>query len=393
MGDTNMCTDNPIILKRTLNSPTIICLQKRAEKIVPEESDIVEANKIGFNDEIGEVTNRITEMIVRRDSFPVDSEEYKKLSYRIMCGQHYQQETIDRVKGIIAKSMPEYWYSLRGNKIHEEDTDEVKAKKTINEQIAATKKPYFMCYVYPKLKSEYNKYVKNNNNSAIRKYGKYGIKCVDDIRNYPAQSPEMSDFIKFYDKLSPVDCGDSTINRICWFFEDSFRDCLSAISEYMIKITQKPFDYTILKSKTEYSKSDYLGISKIFNDYKAKTKNHMKNLTECKVSSEQEFADYMIMINHFRKQCFEICPSEEEMCNIVLDLCYQSENSKKFAWDVCGDVIIKNLLQRNDNVIHFPQVVSGEGEFEYCGRKFTMKELEVDYGKIDSDEGNPRQVS
>ena len=89
--------------------------------------------------------------------------------------------------------MPEYWYSLRGNKIHEEDTDEVKAKKTINERIAATKKPYFMCYVYPKLKSEYNKYVKNNNNSAIRKYGKYGIKCVDDIRNYPAQSPEMSD--------------------------------------------------------------------------------------------------------------------------------------------------------------------------------------------------------
>lgn len=101
----------------------------------------------------------------------------------------------------------------------------------------------------------------------------------------------------------------------------------------------------------------------------------------------------MIMINHFRKQCFEICPSEEEMCNIVLDLCYQSENSKKFAWDVCGDVIIKNLLQRNDNVIHFPQVVSGDGEFEYCGRRFAMKELEVDYGKIDPDEGNPRQVS
>ena len=93
-GDTNMCTDNSIILKKTLNSPTIICLQKRAEKIAPGESDIVEANKLAFNDEIGEVTNRITEMIVRRDSFPVDSEEYKELSYRIMCGQHYQQVTI-----------------------------------------------------------------------------------------------------------------------------------------------------------------------------------------------------------------------------------------------------------------------------------------------------------
>ena len=94
-GDTNMCTDNPIIVGKTKNSPTIICLQKNAEKKVPTEEDIITANKLAFNDEIGEVTNHVTGMFEVQAGFPVDSEEYKALSYRIMCGQLYQQNTID----------------------------------------------------------------------------------------------------------------------------------------------------------------------------------------------------------------------------------------------------------------------------------------------------------
>lgn len=89
-----MCTDNPIILKNTLNSPTIICLQKNAEKIIPTEKDIIAANKLAFNDDIGVVTNYITSMIEVQSGFPADSLEYQVLAYRIMCGQLYQQNTI-----------------------------------------------------------------------------------------------------------------------------------------------------------------------------------------------------------------------------------------------------------------------------------------------------------
>ena len=112
-GDTNMCTDNPILLRRTLNSPTIVCVQRKAEKKVPTESDIIKANKLAFNDDIGIVTNHVTSMIERQAGFMPGSKEYDVLSYRIMCGQLYQQNTIDRAKGIIAKPMPEYWYSYR----------------------------------------------------------------------------------------------------------------------------------------------------------------------------------------------------------------------------------------------------------------------------------------
>lgn len=93
-GDTFMCTDNPIILRKTRDTRTIMCMQKSAKKKIVTEEDIIAANKIAFNDDIGVVTNHITSMIERQAAFPKDSEEYKILDYRIMCGQHFQQNTI-----------------------------------------------------------------------------------------------------------------------------------------------------------------------------------------------------------------------------------------------------------------------------------------------------------
>lgn len=93
-GDTNMDTDNPIIVRNTLNSPTIVCVQRKAEKKVVEEEDIIQANKLAFNDDIGIVTNHVTSMIEVQAGFEPGTEEYKTLDYRIMCGQLYQQNTI-----------------------------------------------------------------------------------------------------------------------------------------------------------------------------------------------------------------------------------------------------------------------------------------------------------
>lgn len=90
-GDTNMCSDNSVLIKNTTNAPTIICVQRKAEKKVVTEEDIVVANKLAFNDDIGIVTNHVTAMIERQFGFSENSKERKELEYRIMCGQLYQQ--------------------------------------------------------------------------------------------------------------------------------------------------------------------------------------------------------------------------------------------------------------------------------------------------------------
>lgn len=94
-GDTFMVTDNEILLQNTIPLPAIMCMQRKADKIVPTEKSIIEANKLAFNDDIGTITNHVTSFFEKQAEFEPGSREYKELDYRIMCGQLFQQNSID----------------------------------------------------------------------------------------------------------------------------------------------------------------------------------------------------------------------------------------------------------------------------------------------------------
>lgn len=367
-GDTNMDTDNPIIVKNTLNSPTIVCVQRKAEKKVATEADIIQANKLAFNDDIGTVTNHVTSMIEVQAGFQPGTHEYETLAYRIMCGQLYQQNTIDRAKGIIAKPMPEYWYSMRDNMPKEDDAPDVIASKEFNSKIAAANKPYFMTYVYPSLRTKNNAYIKNNNYGVIMRFSSYGISSIDELRNYEPKTQEMLDYIAYYDKFMPVGYNPCVVNRICWIFENAFNG-------YLTKKYQQPeFDYSILKSNVEYSKRNYDEVFKVYQDYQRHIEVFLNKMKTQKVDTFDSWQQRRIMIDQFKRQCEEICTNESELCDIVIDICYKAEKTKQFAWDVCGDTILSNLLQNNNNTIHYPELVMSDGEFEYCGEQFVMCE-------------------
>lgn len=82
-----MLTDNRVLVDYHRPLPTLMCIQRRAEKKLVTEDDIVAANIASFGDDIGKTTNWITSMFEVRSKFDKDSEEYKVLSYRINCGQ------------------------------------------------------------------------------------------------------------------------------------------------------------------------------------------------------------------------------------------------------------------------------------------------------------------
>lgn len=363
-GDTNMCTDNPIILKRTLNSPSIICLQKKADKIVPTEADIIAANKLAFNDDIGVVTNHITSMIEVQSSFPTDSAEYKELAYRIMCGQLFQQNTIDRAKGIIAKSMPSYWYSTKGYSISDDDSEDEKRNKESNYNIMASRKPYFMIYVYPKLKAQTRQYIKNTQARIIRQFGSYGIESIEDLENYPYKTDDMISFLDYYYRLFPVGNSNCVVNRMCHWYEKEFDGVLTTNST--------KFDYNILKCGVDYSQSDFKKIQEIYAEYLRRTKSFQVTLKTEKVEKDYCWLERHRFAEWFKCECEKVCSNENELCDIVLDICYQTEKSKQFAWDICGDIIIKNLLRKNNNQISYPRLSDDNIDFTYCGRNFEM---------------------
>ena len=369
-GDTVFTTDNKILLKNTKRLPAIVCQQRNAKKSIPTEENLILANKNSFGNEIGSITNKITSMKEVQSNFPHDSREYRMLEYRIQCGQLYQQNAIDKTKGIEANPMPAEWCSWDANKFKESDTSKDKKRKWFNRRILADKKPYFMMYVYPDLKGKYNNYINKTNEKCVMEFRV----TIDELLQKKDLTDKEKNFIKYYYIKMPVGRGDCTINRICWRFEKLFDDRVKSNN------VEHNFDYSVLKSDTDYNQNTFIEISKLYKQYNTKLQQYkIKSKKERIKPADSKLMKYLIT-DTFAKMCYMICPNEDELCNIVLDLCYTNNKTKQFAWDMCGDVFIKNLLRKNNNTIHYP-TKEPHGGIIFGGERFKMKNYIVENGE------------
>lgn len=89
-------TDNRVLVENYRPLRTIMCAQRSAAKVELTEENLIKANIDSFGDDIGKTTNWITSMFDVRAQYDLDSEEYQMLEYRIICGQLYQQNSINR---------------------------------------------------------------------------------------------------------------------------------------------------------------------------------------------------------------------------------------------------------------------------------------------------------
>ena len=85
----------------------------------------------------------------------------------------------------------------------------------------------------------------------------------------------------------------------------------------------------------------------------------------------------MDMETEFRKESEAVCPNQYALCNIVLDITYTRSTTKKFAWAMCGDVIVENLFKANNYKIEYP-ALSDKGTFYYAGNKYELRQLELE---------------
>lgn len=86
-----MLTDNEILTSKIQQLPALMCAQRKAEKRISTEEDFIRSNIDSFGNDIGQTTNWITSMYDVRAQFAPGSVEYQTLTYRIQCGQLYQQ--------------------------------------------------------------------------------------------------------------------------------------------------------------------------------------------------------------------------------------------------------------------------------------------------------------
>lgn len=247
--------------------------------------------------------------------------------------------------------------------------DEREAAKISDFQksIAVTRKPYFMIYRYSDIASKWRKYHKKANiNSQLL----FDIQ-VDDLVKKTEKTDQEEEFVSYYKKYSPVSLGQCTMNKICWKVEE----VLAGIKNDWKSKTDL-FNYTIYKSTDcgPYNARSFARIMNILDDYEREVKTiHMyadaNHMDDDAVSSYKSILSEVV-----QQECYCNCSNLDELCNIVLDLTYGRGRSYQVAWDVCGDVIIRNLLRRNNQRIRCYMKDPG-GDIEYMGERFSAKIL------------------
>lgn len=366
-GDLVMLTDNEVLVDKLIELPALMCAQRRAQKKIVCEEDFIRSNIESFGNDIGKTTNWITSMFEVQAGYKKSDPEYKELEYRIRCGQLYQQNVIDKAKGIIAKPMPREWHDRHAvNQM----TDE--AKKRFYRDIVADKKPYFMRYIYPALMKQYNTYIRNTNRNALREFQM----TVEEMMEIPSKdlTERQSDFLRYYKVRMPVGTGNCVMNKICRRFEDEFDGFIGKA------LGGAKFDYTIMKSGAEYSTSQMAAVKKLYDEYNKKLQSYAVFSYYERADEDETISAISSMKEEFIRECEQICQNRTTLCDIILDVCYRRGTSKKFAWDICGDEIIHNLLANNDWTISAP-IVAEDGDIEFCCGKYKVitKRLEEIY--------------
>lgn len=324
-SDILFSTNNDILKKRHRKLPAIECVQRGTSKVIITENEVKKTNKNGMGNKVGTITNYITSMMEVQSRFKKDSDEYRELEYRIACGQLYQQNELDKIKGIQAKPMPGAWYNLKAC----EDDKELQS-------ICAYRKPYFMIYVYDDMRREYKKYIRESNDKCHALYN-----CsVDDLyNNEESLSDEQKEFLFWYERKMPVGLGGCSMNKICRYVESRLDNYKAVLQK------QSCFDYNMLKVKrrcTKEHRDALMDLEKYYCECVREYKNK-KHFDKGESNRNRHF-----IYKKFNSMAKEICPNDDERLNIILDITYEHKGNRQFCWDVAGELICRRLEEMND---------------------------------------------
>lgn len=372
-GDINFTTSNEILIKGIYDLPTIFCEGKNSRKISnPTKEDFMKAIKDGFGNKVGSVTNFGSSCYDKISLFEEGSEEYKELDYRIMCIQYLQQECIDSAKnGIPPRPIPSHWlnYSSVTLNVDKEtgailDDEETIKWKEFNQKVLTEKKPYYFRYIYNDVNKEYLNYIKSMEINSLRNFRK----SIEELISTENKTEAELDFVKYYERHMPVSNNPCIVNKIAAKVENVFD------GDFKYSRKDNGFNYELYKSNDEYTptNSEVKGIVNLYQEYKKAIKNKDDSGDkENKKNSSIEIFDEIKM------SASEIIANKQHLTNVLVDLAYKKNKiSKSFVWSMVGEVIIDNLLSKNNYIIEYPKRDSS-GDIRFNGEKFKMTKLQV----------------
>ena len=138
-----------------------------------------------------------------------------------------------------------------------------------------------------------------------------------------------------------------------------------------------------MKSGQAYALRRFGEVERLYKEYSHRLQKYAMAARRDRVDRPAMNAMIDSLHEEFRAECDAICPNAAELCDMLLDLCYRKSTTKRFVWALCGDEIIANLLNNNNNTISYP-VEDENGDVYYNGKWFSVRTID---GMLIEDDG------
>ena len=329
--------------------------------------DLYKVDMLAFDSKIGYITNLGTTFYEMQSQYEVGSPEYEELSRRLKLCCINQNLQIDAAKGLKIKPFPRQWTSYQ--KINEEDSEEEKSRKEFENKLMIEKRPEFMRFLYPKYNREFKDFDSDFNLYSMIKFGKK----VEEIRASDEKTEEEMSLLDYYDKKNPLLQTNGVMNRVCRYMQEQ----LKGINKKS-RITPSAEIFDILyREDIQLNDEQMEQLIEKYHEY-----DEFKKTKQLKSS---EFSTYEQYYKYVRNNCLETISSNiQELANAAVYICYKKfpNKAKDFCWDVFGVGIVENLKERKPYA-NIP-VLDDNGEIEYLGQQYSIKETSVKNDEIET---------
>ncbi|WP_299831275.1 hypothetical protein [uncultured Metabacillus sp.] len=366
-------TDNDVILNSIFPNQNVITYDKES---APSQSlnntNLMKTDLRSFDSKVGTITNYSTTFISMLANFKKGSSEYNELLSRIKLLRRYIGDSIDQAKGIKMKPFPSEW--KKREYIYEDDLPEIKQQKYYRNSLIANRKPYFMIYVYDRIKNDYREYKKKCERTCKEKFG-----CtLNQLLSKKDKTKQESYYVSEYYRRMPVIKNQSVMNVLCNMIESvDFKYKRPKNNENVEEMFELLFDSEIEINKDKLNDLNdlYIKFSKKRN---FKVKNNTMNSIDFSMDQENE-KDRMIdeFYDEIRNEAYSICSNEKELANHLVYLLYKLKPNepKDFVWSIGTDGLLEILESKSDMVIEMP-FYDETGE-EYLGKKYKLQEVVI----------------
>lgn len=377
-GDSLLVVTDEVLLE--VFEPVLPCrcqtYEDGAKKITCDNKNILmDGAKLGCSNtyNIGALINEVTSQFSIRSRFEPKDEEYQELSDRILMGLMYSQSYIDAKKLGGALEPPKHWFDLKECEKLDCSEEEKLYQKSI---CTGGKKPYFMKY-QPQA-TDTRKLCKNIQHQFEFRAGcLWGLTLKELLKIPVAQRTEdQKNVIEYWQGKYPhYMMDDSVQHRMCLATEEALKNVNVGFNQCqdcseLLKYNNIPVDKDV-EAK----------ITGLLFEYKGKMNLlHNKKRFGDKDKIREAFNDGIKKLREeLRADILDLCSDKKVAINSLINVAYEKRKNNTLTgivWDLFGQEIIENLLEKNNYWVQIP-VQDEHGDKVYRGKRFTIVEKQI----------------